>query len=92
MASAIRVNVCGGGHSGQAEAVRHGISRALVRYDGELRGALKKAGFRFVGPVIVYALMQSIGLVNDHLVSCYRHAECVALGRQLAVPGHGRAA
>jgi DNA-3-methyladenine glycosylase I len=36
---------------------------------------LKQRGFRFVGPVIVYALMQSIGLVNDHLVSCFCHPE-----------------
>ena len=40
----IRVNVCGGGVSGQAEAVRHGISRALLVLDPELRGVLKKAG------------------------------------------------
>lgn len=37
--------------------------------------ALKQAGFRFVGPTICYAYMQSVGMVNDHLVSCYRHAE-----------------
>jgi DNA-3-methyladenine glycosylase I len=36
---------------------------------------LKKRGFRFVGSTICYALMQAAGLVNDHLVSCYRHAE-----------------
>jgi DNA-3-methyladenine glycosylase I len=36
---------------------------------------LKKHGFSFVGPTIVYAFMQSAGLVNDHLVSCFRHAE-----------------
>jgi len=41
----IRINVVGGGISGQAEAVRHGISRALIQYDAELRPALKKAGF-----------------------------------------------
>ena len=41
----IRVNVCGGGVSGQAEAVRHGISRALLEVDESLRGALKRAGF-----------------------------------------------
>ncbi|OGG46904.1 30S ribosomal protein S9 [Candidatus Kaiserbacteria bacterium RIFCSPHIGHO2_01_FULL_49_13] len=35
----------GGGTSGQAEALRHGISRALVEYDARLRGELKKAGF-----------------------------------------------
>jgi DNA-3-methyladenine glycosylase I len=34
---------------------------------------LKKRGFSFVGPTIIYAYMQSAGLVNDHLVSCYRH-------------------
>ena len=41
----IRVNVCGGGISGQAEAIRHGISRALLEYDPELRKTLKSAGF-----------------------------------------------
>ena len=39
------INVDGGGMSGQAGAVKHGISRALVAYDVELRGVLKKAGF-----------------------------------------------
>lgn len=41
----VRVNVAGGGTSGQAEAVRHGISRALLLVDPELRGVLKKAGY-----------------------------------------------
>jgi DNA-3-methyladenine glycosylase I len=36
---------------------------------------LKRRGFRFVGPVIVYALMQSAGLVNDHTVDCFRHPQ-----------------
>ncbi len=36
--------------------------------------ALKKRGFNFVGSTICYALMQATGMVNDHLVSCYRHA------------------
>jgi DNA-3-methyladenine glycosylase I len=36
---------------------------------------LRKRGFRFVGPTICYALMQSAGLVNDHLVSCFRYDE-----------------
>ena len=36
---------------------------------------LLKGGFRFVGPTICYALMQATGLVNDHLVSCYRYEE-----------------
>ncbi|MCC6747431.1 MAG: 30S ribosomal protein S9 [Deltaproteobacteria bacterium] len=41
----VRVNVCGGGHSGQADAIKHGISRALLVYDAALRGTLKKAGY-----------------------------------------------
>jgi DNA-3-methyladenine glycosylase I len=44
------------------------LSRALSR---DLRGR----GFSFIGPTIVYAFMQAAGLVNDHLVSCFRHAE-----------------
>ncbi len=40
----IMVNVAGGGESGQAGAVRHGISRALVEYSGELKSPLRKAG------------------------------------------------
>ena len=41
----IIVNVCGGGKTGQAGAVLHGIARALVNYDANLRSALKHAGF-----------------------------------------------
>jgi DNA-3-methyladenine glycosylase I len=36
---------------------------------------LKRRGFSFVGPTIVYAFMQSAGLVNDHLLTCFRHSE-----------------
>lgn len=36
---------------------------------------LKKAGFRFAGPTIVYAFMQAVGMVNDHIVTCPRHAD-----------------
>jgi DNA-3-methyladenine glycosylase I len=36
---------------------------------------LKKHGFRFVGPTICYAFMQAVGMVNDHTLDCYRHAE-----------------
>ncbi len=41
----VDVNVAGGGEAAQAEAVRHGISRALIRFDEDLKPALKKAGF-----------------------------------------------
>jgi DNA-3-methyladenine glycosylase I len=43
-------------------------SRALSK-------ALKARGFKFVGPVIVYAWMEAVGLVNDHVVTCFRHRE-----------------
>lgn len=49
--------------------------------------ALKAEGFRFVGPTTVYAFMQSSGMVNDHLVSCFRHAPCAKLQAKLKVPG-----
>ncbi len=42
---------------------------------------LKRRGFKFVGSTVCYAHMQAAGLVNDHLVTCPRHAECAALGR-----------
>jgi DNA-3-methyladenine glycosylase I len=42
---------------------------------------LRKRGFRFIGPTIAYALMQSAGMVNDHVVGCFRHAEVAALAR-----------
>lgn len=45
--------------------------------------ALKAQGFRFVGPTTVYAFMQAIGMVNDHLVSCHRHAPCTELQRAI---------
>lgn len=44
---------------------------------------LKKRGFTFCGPTIVYAFMQAVGMVNDHLVTCYRHEEVKALGEKL---------
>jgi DNA-3-methyladenine glycosylase I len=40
---------------------------------------LERRGFSFVGPTICYALMQATGMVNDHVVGCFRHAECGAL-------------
>jgi DNA-3-methyladenine glycosylase I len=43
--------------------------------------ALKKKGFKFVGPVIVYAFMQATGMVNDHLTGCFRHGPVQTLAR-----------
>lgn len=41
----------------------------------EMSDDLKKRGFRFVGPTIIYSHMQAVGMVNDHLVSCFRYKE-----------------
>ena len=43
--------------------------------------ALKKRGFNFVGPTICYAFMQAVGLVNDHITSCFRHQELAGQAR-----------
>ena len=45
---------------------------------------LRQRGFRFVGPTICYAFMQSAGLVNDHVISCFRHAEISAMAARAA--------
>jgi len=41
----------------------------------EVAKALKSKGFKFCGPVITYAFMQAVGMVNDHTTACFRHAE-----------------
>ena len=46
---------------------------------------LKKRGFRFVGSTIVYAHMQATGLVNDHVLGCFRHRPCALLAKK--IPG-----
>ena len=60
-------------------------TRAEIRPETEvsrrISKALKAEGFNFLGPTIVYAFMQAVGMVNDHLVGCFRHAECAALGQ-----------
>ena len=47
----------------------------------EMSKALKAKGFKFVGPVIVYAWMQAVGLVNDHLTTCFRHEAVKGMAR-----------
>ena len=49
------------------------VSRAISK-------ELASRGFKFVGPTIVYAFMQAVGMVNDHVVKCYRHAALAKLG------------
>ena len=48
----------------------------------ELSADLKKRGFKFVGSTIIYAHMQATGMVNDHVVSCFRHRPCAALAKK----------
>ena len=47
---------------------------------------LKQHGFKFCGPTIVYAFCQAIGMVNDHLVSCWRHEACAHLATKVPFP------
>lgn len=47
----------------------------------EVSKALKARGFKFVGPVIVYAWMQAVGMVNDHFTCCFRHHQVRTLAR-----------
>ena len=47
----------------------------------ELSKALRQRGFKFVGPVIVYAWMQAVGIVNDHAVDCFRRKAVRALAK-----------
>src|SRR5438132_6899839 len=48
---------------------------ARTRESDRMSDALVRCGFRFVGPTICYAFMQAVGMVNDHLVSCFRYGE-----------------
>jgi DNA-3-methyladenine glycosylase I len=51
------------------------ISRAMSK-------ELAQRGFKFCGPTIVYAFMQAVGMVNDHLVACHRHDEVQKLHKK----------
>ncbi len=52
---------------------------AVTERADKLSRDLKKRGFKFVGPTICYAYMQAVGMVNDHVVSCFRHREVAGL-------------
>lgn len=54
---------------------------AQSRMSEALSRDLKQRGFQFCGPVIVYAFAQAVGMVNDHVTHCFRHAECARLGK-----------
>jgi DNA-3-methyladenine glycosylase I len=59
-----------------------GQAPAQTQQAAEMAKALKAKGFKFCGPVIVYAFMQATGMVNDHLVSCFRHDAVSRMGRR----------
>jgi DNA-3-methyladenine glycosylase I len=68
---------------------RHRSARtvpAATAMSAAISQGLKAHGFRFVGPTTIYAFMQSAGMVNDHIVSCHRHAPCAALQRAFELP------
>jgi len=64
-----------GGLPLQNKWIKHRQVPAVTPLATALSKDLKNRGFRFVGPTIVYALMQATGLVNDHLLSCFRYRE-----------------
>lgn len=59
----------------------HSCIPATTPISDELSRDLKRRGFSFVGSTICYALMQAIGMVNDHTVDCFRHHEIAILNR-----------
>jgi DNA-3-methyladenine glycosylase I len=69
-----------------APKVNHFRSTKQVPAETALSRAMSKQlaarGFKFVGPTIVYAFMQAVGMVNDHLVTCHRHAACSKLAKR----------
>ena len=56
----------------------HGDIPVRTAESDALSKDLKKRGFSFVGTTICYAMMQAVGMVNDHLVTCFRHAQLAA--------------
>lgn len=70
-----------GGQPIQNRWSRQGDVPAFTPLSEEISKDLKKRGFRFCGPTIVYAFMQAVGMVNDHLVTCPRHSEVQGLTR-----------
>jgi DNA-3-methyladenine glycosylase I len=73
-------------HAGKRPHINRHIHMAEVPAKTAMSEALakelKQRGFKFCGPVICYAFAQAIGMVNDHLVTCFRHAEIAALMHQ----------
>jgi len=72
---------------GRAVPVRLGDLAPQTPESVGLSKALRRYGFRFVGPTTAYAAMQSLGLVNDHLQGCHVRAACEAERRRMSLPG-----
>jgi len=66
----------------QTRLVNDGDVPATTVISDAMSKDLKKRGFKFVGSTIMYAHMQATGLVNDHVVGCFRHKPCVALAKR----------
>ncbi|MEO5988929.1 MAG: DNA-3-methyladenine glycosylase I [Candidatus Eisenbacteria bacterium] len=64
---------------------QHGVIRQVqprTELSDTISNELRRRGFKFVGSTIVYAYMQAIGMVNDHLTTCFRHAPVRELARR----------
>jgi DNA-3-methyladenine glycosylase I len=61
---------------------RHSQLPAATPLSEKISKDLKARGFKFCGPTIVYAFCQATGMVNDHLVTCWRHEACRALAKK----------
>ena len=73
------------GHRTRINALRRPSDiRPSTAESERMAKSLRAAGFKFCGPVICYAFMQAVGMVNDHLVSCPCHAACARLAREAA--------
>jgi DNA-3-methyladenine glycosylase I len=74
----------------EGKTIHHGYSSfkqvpAFTPESERMSAALRERGFKFVGPTICYAFMQAVGMVNDHLMECYRHQELL---HQKPQPSH----
>ena len=71
-------------HVGGKPQVNHFKSAipAQTEMSQALSKDLKQRGFKFCGPVIVYAFAQATGMVNDHVTTCFRHKDCAKLARK----------
>ena len=73
-------------HLGDKPHDRKFRSRTQIPTESDISRAMSKEllshGFKFVGPTIVYAFMQAVGMVNDHLMTCHRHDACAKLAKR----------